>query len=86
LGAARKKCGLPAALRESDLRLSLLAEGYRMPSFGAPPFNHQAAALGFHPGQKAMRFGAFSIVWLECAFHETSLSAIPNWEWADLTF
>jgi len=64
-----------ALLGKPAMPLPLVADGEFFPSAGAASSQHRAPVLGGHPGEKAMRFGAVSVIRLKSTFRHLDCPA-----------
>ena len=63
-----------ALLGKPAMPLPLVADGELLPSTGTASSQHRAAVLGGHAGEKAMRFGALSVIRWKSTFRHLDLS------------
>ena len=64
-----------ALLGKPAMPLPLVADGQLLPSACAAASQHRAAILGGHAGEKAMRFGALSVIRLKSTFRHLDYPA-----------
>ena len=64
-----------ALLGKPAMPLPLVADGELLPSTRAAAGEHRAAILGGHVGEKAMRFGALSVIRLKSTFRHLDYPA-----------
>jgi hypothetical protein len=64
-----------ALLGKPAMPLPLVADSKLLPSASAASSQHRAAVLGGHAGEKAMRFGALSVIRLKSTFRHLDYPA-----------
>ena len=64
-----------ALLGKPAMPLPLVADGELRPPAGAAASDHRAAILGRHAGEKAVRFGALSVIRLKSTFRHLDYPA-----------